>query len=50
MSQIEKLRRKLAKLERQAEKLNADSIPFKRLMKTYDATERRIEKLGGEIN
>lgn len=50
MSEIEKLRQKLKRLERKAEKLQVDSIPFKRLMKTYYATERKIEVLGGEVN
>lgn len=50
MSEIEKLRRKLKKLEKQAEKLAVNSVPFKRLMKTYLSTERKIESLGGEIN
>jgi hypothetical protein len=45
MSEIEKLKKKLAKLERRAEKLDKNSIPFKRLMKTFCATERKIEKL-----
>lgn len=50
MSEITKLRKKLAKLERQAESMDVNSIPFKRLMKTYHSTEKKIESLGGEIN
>lgn len=50
MSQIEKLKKKLKRLERQAEKYDVNSIPFKRLMKTYYSTERKIESLGGEVN
>lgn len=50
MSQIEKLKKKLKRLERQAEKLDVKGLPFKRLMKTYYSTERKIESLGGEVN
>lgn len=50
MSQIDKLRRKLEHLERKAEKYDVNSIPFRRLMKTYYATEKKIEALGGEVN
>jgi len=47
MSEVEKLRCKLKRLERKAEKLNENSIPFKRIMKTYRATEKKIKDLGG---
>lgn len=50
MTEIEKLRKKLAKLEKKAEKMDEKSLPFKRLLKTYYATEKKIEKLGGEVN
>lgn len=45
MNQIEKLRKRLVRLERNAEKLDKSSIPFKRLMKTYHSIERKLEKL-----
>lgn len=47
---IDRLMKKLKKLERQAEKFDAKSIPFRRLMKTYNSTEKKIESLGGEVN
>lgn len=47
--QIEKLRIKLARLERKAEKLDPQSIPFKRIMKTYQSTLKKIEMLGGDV-
>lgn len=45
MNQIEKLRKRLVRLERNAEKLDENSLPFKRLTKTYHSIERKIEKL-----
>ena len=48
MSEIGKLEKKLAKLEKKAENLDPGSLPFKRIMKSFLATERKIKQLKGE--
>ena len=48
MSEIGKLRKKLAKLEKKTENLDPESLPFQRIMKSFLATERKIKRLKGE--
>ena len=48
MAEIAKLEKKLAKLERKAENLQPNTLPFKRIMKSFLATEKKLKLLRGD--